>query len=171
MSLIPAIANRHSIRSFKAEKIDPQTLEVIIHAGLLAPSGMNRQPVRILHLRSMQARYEFVELFNEVNGRDGDPYYNAPDIVLVLAKPQGSTYEDDGALALMNMMLQATEEEVASCWIHHIKEVFKTKKGQELLKKWNLDTDLEGIGSLALGYADGEPRKIEIKPDRYYIID
>jgi hypothetical protein len=44
---------------------------------------------------------------------------------------------------------------LASCWIHRAKEEFESEFGRKLLEKLGLDDEWEGIGHLALGYADG----------------
>ena len=63
-----------------------------------------------------------------------------------------------------NLMLVAHSLGIGSCWIHRAKEEFESAEGKELLNKWSVEGDYEGIGHCILGYADGEeptaaPRK------------
>ncbi len=46
--MIPAIANRRSIRKYKDLPISRQAIEEILHAGMLAPSSKNRQPWKFI---------------------------------------------------------------------------------------------------------------------------
>ena len=43
MNTVEAISARRSIRRYKDEPIAAETLEIILRAGMLAPSGKNRQ--------------------------------------------------------------------------------------------------------------------------------
>jgi nitroreductase/predicted transcriptional regulator YdeE len=44
MTVFETISNRRSIRQFKSDPIPEETLRQILQAGMLAPSGKNRQP-------------------------------------------------------------------------------------------------------------------------------
>lgn len=162
MNIIPEIEKRHSYRKYKDERVEEEKIDLIIKAGLLAPTGMNRQGTIFVHLKDDEKRDEFVSLYSKVTGRN-NPFYGAKDIIVVLVKKEGGCYVYDGSLAMGNMMLEATHLGVQSCWIHHAKEFFDSEEGKNLLKKWNIKEDnLEGIASLIVGYAsaDNTPHKI-----------
>ena len=55
-------------------------------------------------------------------------------------------------------------------WIHRAKEVFQGKEGKELLKKWGINEEVEGIGFCILGYAKEEKPKTEIKEGRVFYV-
>ena len=44
-------------------------------------------------------------------------------------------------------------------WIAKEREIFDSEEGKELLKEWNLPTTLRGVGAIALGYANEEPKE------------
>lgn len=54
---------------------------------------------------------------------------------------------------------------VDACYIYRAREVFDSKEGKELLKKWGINGDYEGIGNCILGYGlkegikEAAPRK------------
>jgi nitroreductase len=48
METLEAIATRRSIRHFKSDPIPQEVLEQILQAGVMAPSGKNRQPWRFV---------------------------------------------------------------------------------------------------------------------------
>ena len=71
-------------------------------------------------------------------GNDGDPFYGAPTVLVVLADSTRPTYVEDGSLVMGTLMLAAHSLGVGSCWIHRAKEVMASPEGQELLRKWGI---------------------------------
>ena len=97
-------------------------------------------------------------------GIDGDPFYGAPVVIVVLADSDVRTYKEDGSLVLGNLLNAAYSVGLGSCWIHRAKEEFKSEEGKAILKELGIEGDFEGIGHCVLGYTDGEypdvkPRK------------
>ena len=77
----------------------------------------------------------------------------------------------DGSLVLGNMMLAAHALGLGSCWIHRAKEEFESEEGKALLKSLGIEGEYEGVGHLALGYADGDWSQAKPRKDgwAYYI--
>ena len=101
-----------------------------------------------------------------IMGRDADPFYGAPVVLVVLADKSRGTYLYDGSLVMANLMLAAHAEGLGSCWIHRAKEEFESEEGKAILKELGIEGDYEGIGHCILGYADGpvpeaKPRKAD----------
>ena len=97
---------------------------------------------------------------------DIDPFYGAPELVVVLANKAMPTYIYDGSLVMGNMMNAAADLGVASCWVHRAKEEFESEEGKAILKELGVEGDYEGIGNLILGYAEkpagaAAPRKTD----------
>ena len=63
-----------------------------------------------------------------------NPFYNAPEILIVLGNKACSNYIYDGPCALENMMLQAHNLGLGSVWIHRAKEEFETDFGKKFEK-------------------------------------
>ena len=73
---------------------------------------------------------------------------------------------------MANLMLEAHDLGIGSCWIHRAKEEFESEEGKELLKSLGIEGDYVGIGHCVLGYVDGEyPEIPERKPNWVYNID
>ncbi len=108
-----------------------------------------------------------------IMGREGsDPFYGAPNLLIVLADKNASTYIYDGSLVMGNMMLEAHNLGLGSCWVHRAKEEFESKEGKEILRSLGIGENYEGIGHLILGYTDGEyPAPKEIKSGRVFTAD
>ena len=163
------LVTRNSCRKYKNEHITRQELEEILAAGLNAPSGRNRQTVRFVAVRD-DATVDLLSRLNAaVMGTNADPFYGARDVVIVLAKKEG-TYLYDGSLAMGNLLNAAWSMGIDSCWIHRAKEVFESDRGRELLASWGLTEDLEGIGFCILGHAQESKPKVSINPDRVYFV-
>ena len=162
--IIQSLLSRRSIRRYSDRQVPDELLDTVLEAGLYAPSGMNTQGVRLVAVRDKETRDLLSKLNAAVMGRDGDPFYGAPCVVVVLADPDlYGGWMEDGALALGNMMNAAHALGLGSCWIHRARQVFDAPEGKELLKKWGLPENLRGVGNCILGYPeetpDARPRK------------
>lgn len=148
---------RRSIRRYLPNEVPQELLDKIIEAGLYAASGLGRQSAIIVEVTDRAMRDRLMRMNAAVMGREGiDPFYGAPTIFIVLADRHAPTYLYDGSLALGNMMLAAHALGLGSCWIHRAKEEFESEEGKKLLRELGIEGDYEGIGHLAVGYADGE---------------
>ena len=171
-NLLETMKTRRSIRKFKGEPIPKDILEQIIEAGTYAATGMNMQSPIIVAVTNKEIRDEFSKWNAEIMGKDIDPFYGAPVVLIVLAKMERPTAVYDGSLVMGNLMLMAHELGIGSCWIHRAKEEFETERGKEFLKKLGIEGEYEGIGHCALGYVDGEyPAVLPRKEDWVYYVE
>lgn len=171
-NLLETMKTRRSIRKFKGEPIPKDILDQIIEAGMYAATGMNMQSPIIVAVTNKEIRDEFSKWNAEIMGKDIDPFYGAPVILIVLAKKERPTAVYDGSLVMGNLMLMAHELGIGSCWIHRAKEEFETERGKEFLKKLGIEGEYEGIGHCALGYVDGEyPTVLPRKEDWVYYVE
>lgn len=153
--VINALLTRRSVRKYQAKPVEAGILDQVLEAGTYAPTGMNSQSPTIVAVTDPEDRQAVQELNCKARGGNGDPYYGAPTIVLVFADPSRGTGVEDATCVLSTMMIAAHALGAASCWIHGEHEMFELPEGKALLKKWGLPEDLRGVGSMALGYADG----------------
>ena len=164
--MLELLMTRRSVRAYKPEQITEEELDAVTKAGTYAPTGMGMQSPEIVAVQSPKYRQAVMELNKQARGGDGDPYYGAPTILLVLADPQRGTCVEDGSCVLCTMMDAAHAIGLASCWIHGEREMFQLPEGKALLREWGLSEELRGVGSLALGYAAGPlPQPKERKAD------
>ena len=150
---LATLKNRRSCRAYKPEHVEEDKLRAILEAGTYAATGMGKQSPLILVIRDQETRNMLSRLNASIMGADIDPFYGAPDLVVVLANKEIPTYVYDGSLVLGNMMNAAADLGVASCWIHRAKEEFEREEGKALLRKLGIEGSYEGIGHLILGYA------------------
>lgn len=151
--VLSAIAARRSCRAYQPEQIKPEELDAVLQAGTWAPTGMNRQSPVIVAVQDKETRDRLSAINAAIMGSNGDPFYGAPTVLVVLADRSAHTYVEDGSLVLGDLLLAASSIGLGSCWIHRAKETFETEEGKELLRKWGLDPDkYVGVGNCILGY-------------------
>lgn len=127
--MLEVIKARRACRSFSNREVEDNKIKEIVEAGLLAPSGMNRQTPVIIVIKDKKTRDELMKLNAQILNRDMDTFYGAPVIMLVAAHKDGlSIY--DGAATIENMLLEATNQGLASCWIHRAKEELELEEGE-----------------------------------------
>lgn len=161
--IIKALEERRSVRAYEDKPVPRELIEQVIEAGLWAPSGMGRQSPIIVAVTGRALRDRLSAANAAVMGGDGDPFYGAPVVLVVLAPRDVPTYVYDGALVMGNLMNAAHTLGLASCWIHRAKEVFDQPEFKQLLADLGIEGDYEGIGNCILGWPAQDP---EPKPRR-----
>ena len=151
---LTTLKTRRSCRAYKPEHVEDEKLKAII-----------------LVIKDQEVYNTLKKLNAAAIGMDIDPFYGAPDLLVVLANKDIPTYIYDGSLVMGNLMNAAADLGVASCWIHRAKEEFESEEGKAILKKLGIEGNYEGIGNLILGYAEkpaaaAAPRKADYV---YYI--
>lgn len=167
MEALEALYTRRSIKAFTDEMPSQADIDKITKAGMAAPTGMGAQSPLIVVVKNKALRDELSRMNAEVMGTHADPFYNAPVIIVVLADKTRGTYMYDGSLVMGNMLNAAHAVGLGACWIHRAKEVFASERGKALLKEWGIEGDYEGIGHIALGYANMQPKPAKPRKDGY----
>ena len=135
MELMEAIYKRRSVRFYTEETVDKATIEKLIEAGIQAPSAMNVQPwafgviqdkalmqkisdeTKAYLLASISER-PYLERYRQLfSDPEFNVFYNAPALIITLAKPEGAYASGDCTLAAENIMLAAHSLGLGSCWI------------------------------------------------------
>ena len=100
------ILTRRSVRKFKAEMPNRETLEQIIEAGLYAASGHGMQSSIVVTVTDKKLRDRLMEMNRLIGGwQEGfDPFYGAPAVLLVLADKSSPNHVYDGSLTMGNMI-------------------------------------------------------------------
>lgn len=168
---VKAIIERSSVNKYKPEHLKKEEIDLIVKAGLAAPSGMNRQPWRLVVVTNDEMVKKLSKMNADVIGKEGiDPFYGAPDVILVLVE-ETATCVEDGSLVMGNMMNAAYAMGLGARWIHRCKEMFESEEGKELLRSWDLPDNLRGIGCCIVGYPDMDMVPKEKLADRVRYVD
>lgn len=171
--VLNVLETRRSCRAYKPELIEEEKLQAILKAGTYAATGRGKQSPIIIAVTNKELRDKLSAMNAKIMGmEDGfDPFYGAPELLIVLANKEMPTYLYDGSLVMGNLMNAAAALGVDSCWIHRAKEEFEMPEGKEILKNLGIEGDYEGIGHLVLGYAAAPiPEVAPRKADYVYYI-
>ena len=166
---LKVLENRRSCRAYKPDLIEDEKLQEIIKAGTYAATGMGKQSPIIIAVTNKELRNQLSVMNAKVMGQgaDFDPFYGAPELLIVLADKSVPTHVYDGSLVMGNMMTAAEDLGVASFWIHRAKEEFESEEGKQILKDLGIEGDYEGIGHLILGYAAAPAKDAAARKDDY----
>ena len=123
------LKTRRSCRKYRPEQIEESELEQILEAGTFAATGMGMQSPKIVVVQDKETIKTLSKMNAKIMGVTSDPFYGAPTVLIVLADKSRRTYLEDGSLVMGNLMLEAEEQGIGSCWIHRAKEEFESEGG------------------------------------------
>ena len=153
MEFLELAKERFSCRSLKCTRIDKELIDKIIEAGIAAPTAVNKQPYKIWHMQSPEAK----ERIKEVTRFD----FNADTFLVVgskedeawVRKYDGKNFADvDASIVATHMMLEIQDLGLRTTWVGH----FNAPKLKELCPQMN---GYELIAIFPIGYPaeDGVP--------------
>jgi len=155
---LKTLYERRSIRKYKEKQISNEELELVLKAGVCAPTAMNMQSPIIIAVQNREEIAYLSMLNARIMGKEGtDPFYGAPTVLIVLADAANKNAVKDGSLVMGNLMNAAHAIGLGSCWINRATELFEMDEGKALLEKWGIKGEYVGVGNCILGYADEEP--------------
>nr|WP_288652880.1 nitroreductase [uncultured Faecalibacillus sp.] len=185
MNTYESILTRRSTRKYLNKPVSKELLEKIIETGRYAPSGGNSQSNHFIVIQNKQiidrlvkmvekafSKMEITEnmyrsLQNSINLSKKGGYvfsYNAPVLIIVANKRDYGNNQADCAIALENMMLEANELDLGSCYINQLKWLNEDQKILSYLQSLGMNEDERVYDSLIVGYPDtndGKPlRKV-----------
>ena len=161
------LLTRRSVRKYKSEQISDEELNAVLKAGTYAPTAMGKQSPLIVAVQDKGDIARMSALNAKIWGKNADPFYGAPTVIIVFAPAGYRNGVQDASLVMGNMMNAAHALGLGSCWINRALEGFETPEGRSLLKKWGIEGDWIGVGNCILGYPDGEPGKAVERREGY----
>ena len=142
------IESRYSVRKFTDEPVKDKDLEIILHAGHVAPTGCNNQPHRIYVIKSGEALEKLKECTR--------CHFDSKTVLLVTYKKDECWYRPydkepsgmvDASIVTTHMMLAAKDCGVDSCWLNRFNP-------DEAKAAFNLPENETPVLLLDLGYSD-----------------
>lgn len=158
---IEVIKSRVSCRSYNDKKVSKSKLELILEAGMMAPSGMNKQVCNIIYIKSKATLEKIRAALQAKFNREC--LYGAKTLCLVIGPISEPLMIQDASCILENMFIAATALKIDSCWINQLDELLRDPTYITLRKKLGLGEDDKVVGSIILGYRK-EGDKIPSKP-------
>ena len=159
--VIENIMARRSIRKYKAETVDRETIMKIMECGINAPSGQNRQSweVRIVDNPQLMAEIsEAINLSHPGNKFAGSCFRGAPVMLFIARDPSYDFSAYDCGLLAQNIMLSAWSLGVGSiCLGMPVRFLKDNDLCKPYIEKLNFSEGYEFCLCIGLGYADEAP--------------
>lgn len=171
MNVKEAIFARRSIRKFTQEKPDNSALLELVDCARVAAFGANMQPLKF---RLITEDSEVNEIFPTIKWagylKDGAPKDGEQPRAYIavfgdLNIRSNGAFETDAGAAVTNMMLEAAELGLSTCWLGAIDR-------DKIAKILNVPEDLKVLYLLAVGYGAQESKIVEMHDgDVKYFVD
>lgn len=151
--ILENMLTRRSVRSFTDEKISRKDLDLILKAGIYAPTGMNKQSWQFTVIQNEDKIQELARIVKQLLNRDEGYNFYGPNIIILLSNDKDNTNGlADCSCALQNIFLMANELGIGSCWINQLKTICDEKEIRALLNSYNIPENHIVWGIAALGY-------------------
>ncbi len=166
MSISDAIVKRRSVRAYLDEPVAAEMVDRIVEAGRWAPNHGDyhlsvirdfqlRQRINDRTLAAMKA--SGIEFLKERAALPGyQPLYGAPAIVLLSGPAEIPNAPFNCALVVENMLLQATEEGLGSCFIMSVALALRGEDNRGLAREAQIPEGYIFQCGLVFGYAAAE---------------
>lgn len=142
-----AIYQRRSIRKYQEKDITIEILEKLVKAGMQAPSAHNLKPYDFIliknkpTLESLSETGLYCHMLKQAN---------AAIVVCSIADSIKTPYwQADCGAVVENILLEATNLGIGSCWIGEYPNVEKSAKVKDIL---NIPKDYQVFATISLGY-------------------
>ena len=148
---------RRSVREFTDEEISSGDIAKIIEAGISAPSAKNQQPWEFIVIKDRTILNKLSEKLS--------PLYAKSKVTIILCmrkdnlKSPTRTAQDMSA-CMQNMMLEATDLGIGSCWIGTYPDLERMDPLVDIL---NIPANIEPFCGLVLGYPKDKSIFKEVK--------
>ena len=162
--VLSSIMARRSIRKYLDKPVEHEKLEVIVRAGINAPSGVNRQPWIVRVVEDQKLIADVTEVYKQENAeqvkRDKgfkNMFRNAPNIICVCT-PANSGGELDAGLLGENIMLAAQSMGLGTCCLGGpVRFLLSNEKCKFFLDRLDIPADYKLNYIIAIGYPDEQP--------------
>ena len=162
--VIENIMARRSIRKYKAEPVDRETMAKILECGINAPSGMNRQSWEVRVVDNPELMNEMKEAM-AAGHPDMDPgmtkgcFRDAPTMIFIARDPSYDFSAYDCGLLAQNIMLSGHALGVGSVCLGS--PVRFLRNAPEAIAKLGFSEGYTPVICIGMGYPDESP---EAKP-------
>lgn len=158
--VIRNIYGRHSVREFTEDKIPYAILEMIVKAGMYAPSGHNMQTWKFTVIDNVDVIQNVKSVVQRV-AKEKNVYcygFNNPvTLVLISNDRRNDNCIQDSSCAAENIMLAANSYGIGSVWLNTLKTLSDEPEVRELLDSFDIPTTHIVWSMIALGYPAKNP--------------
>ena len=169
------IEQRSSTRSYTAEKLTKAELEILVKAGLQAPTATNRREIHITVADGTNPLLAEIEAEkNRIMGGQNPPanfYYDAPTVMFLSAEKVFYWSRLDAGIAVENIALAAEALGLGNVIIGVIKPALSGEKSAYFAKALQIPDGYDFEIAIAVGHkaAGKEPHQYDLEKDVSYI--
>lgn len=157
------ILTRRSCRKFTDQPISKEDLDMILKAGIYAPSGMNRQSWHFTVIRQKENIQKLAEVVKVAADRASDYDFYAPNVIVLISNDRDNVNGlADVSCAMENMFLMAHSLGISSCWINQLRGNCDKDEVRAMLNSYGIPANHVVWAIADLGYAAG-PAKEPVK--------
>ena len=164
--VLNVIKKRRSVRTYTKEQVSQENLDLIIEAGIYAPTANNEQPwhFTVIQNAEMLARINaecsraMALSDNEwIRKAGANPAfrvtYNAPTLIIVSGKNEATSFQADCSAAIENMILAAASLGIGSVWLGLVRFYFSLEGSNE---EFAIPEGYKPFYAVAFGYNANE---------------
>ena len=154
--LLRAMQKRRSVRNYSGEPVPMEKLNMILEAGMLAPSGRAIRPWELIVIRDKQ---KLISLSSCRMGGSARMLAGADLAIAVLGDEEKSdVWTEDCCVVMENMHLMASALGVGSCWIQgRDREAVDGETTEDFLRRiLQFPSESRLLAILSLGMPDEE---------------
>ena len=163
-AVIETIMSRRSVRKYKPQAVNRDTIQVILECGINAPNGQNKQSWEIRVVDNPEFINGVTEVFKKENpNATKDPNFknmfrNASTVVFIANDTSYDMSQIDCGLLGENMILSAWSMGIGTCCLGGPARFLTTSPAAaEYLKKLDIPEGYQLLYCIAFGYPDETP--------------
>ena len=161
MSFIELALRRRSIRKYTEQPVEQEKISLILQAALSSPSSKHLNPWEFVVLTDKEqlSRLADCKTYGSQMLKG-----SAVGIVVAVDSKVSDTWQADGAIAAMNMLLAAEDLGLGACWV----QVFNREGAEELVRKeTGIPDSLSVLCIISIGYKAEEKKPINPEKLQY----
>lgn len=176
-AVVETIMARRSIRQYKPQAVNRDTMQIILNCGINAPNGMNKQSWEVRVVDNPEFINGITEIYKQKNPKAAeDPSFknmfrNAPTVVFIANDPSYNCSQIDCGLLGGNMILSAWSMGIGSCCLGGPVPFLKSPEAAEYLKRLGFSEGYELLYCIAFGYPDEMPAAKPREQEKVRFID
>ncbi len=156
--VVENIMTRRSIRDYKDEPVDRETMAKVLECGIYAPSAMNMQAwvVRVVDSKEFIDGVTAIAVEQNPQLKEQEEFRNifrnAPTVAFIAIPEESYSGEFDSGLLAENMMLSAWSMGIGSCCLGSVVPVMNSEEAKPYLERLNLPEGYKLMIAIAFGY-------------------
>lgn len=165
--LLDLMKKRRSVRKYQQRAIEPEKIELLKEAALLAPTSKNKREWEFIFVEDKDTLSRLSRSKSKGGLMIGDA---ALAVVVAADTAKSDVWIEDASIAGTYLHLMAEEIGLGSCWVqirNRYDEETEISASENIRKILNMPDGLEVACIIAIGYKAEEPAPRSVEPQDY----